>query len=420
MSGARRILLATPAQALGGAEAYLEGLAAHLQRLGHGVAVAIDRGTALDPLARRVAALGCEVHRAPIAWRWTAEPALVRLRDQLASFHRILDAGILGGHRPDAMFVNLNWANAGSALLAGAALTGIGAVALCHLCPQTIPLEPTEVRLLRWCLAQNQAWFAVSHDSRFFLSRSIGVATDQVGVIPNGPLSCPDLEAAGNVDSTARADWRRARGLPSQALVALGVGRLHTQKGLIDLLPVLPQLFARIPDLHVLWIGDGPLRVPIQRLIDSAGLSSRLHLLGGRDDVGRCLALSDLFLFPSRYEGFSLALVEALNAGCPPVAFDIGGIREILEPEINGLIVPPGRIWSFAAAVARLAGDAALRRRLAEAGRRTAERFTAEAMLSGATAALSAIAARTTSPPLQTRTLDNALGQLLDGPPPHA
>ncbi|TWA80501.1 glycosyltransferase involved in cell wall biosynthesis [Azospirillum brasilense] len=420
MSAGRRILLATPAQALGGAEAYLEGLAAHLRRLGHSVTVAVDSGAALDPLARRLAASGCEVRRGPIAWRWTAEPALVRLRDQMAGFRTILDEAVRDGERPDVVFVNLNWANAGTALLVAATLTGVGAVALCHLCPQTILLDAAEVRLLRWCLDQKQSWFAVSRDSCFFFARSIGVTPDRIGVIHNGPLSRPDGLPEGSALDDARAAWRRDAGLPATARVALGVGRLHTQKGLLDILPVLSHLFSRDAGLHVLWIGDGPLRAPVERLVASTDLSGRLRLAGPRDDVGHCLGLSDLFLFPSRYEGFSLALVEALNAGCPPVAFDIGGVREILEPEVNGLVVPPGRIWPFAAAVLRLLGDDALRRRLAGAGRQTAARFTAEAMLSGATGAI--LAARPPSVPsvLSSDALDTALVRLAEGLPPRA
>ena len=126
-------------------------------------------------------------------------------------------------------------------------------------------------------------------------------------------------------------------------------------------------------------VGEGPLRVEIKRQIAELGLGDLVRADGGlpRGEVAELLRRVDLAVCPSVWtnrgdrEGIPVALMEAMASQVAVVASDISGVPELVEHERNGLLVPPGDPEALAAAIARLAGDPELRRRLAEAGRVT-------------------------------------------------
>ncbi len=385
-----RLLLLSPAQAVGGAESYMTALAAHLREQGHEVHAGIDESSCLDAFAEGLVAAGAHLHRDRLRWRWDDSPVMARLKIQFEAAWRLFEQA-----RPEAVFLNMNWLDAGSALGAATAAAGLATVSLFHLCPHVILLKPEERRLLRWSQDVRQQWFCVSEDNRLFLARSVGLKASRVGVIYNGPLlnAAQELNAPARL-AEARADLRRELGLDPDALVMTTVGRHDVQKGLVDILPMLPGLLAEHPRLHYLWIGDGPLRERMQRLtsvFDPAG--RRVTFWPHRADVPRCLGGSDLFLFPTRFEGFSLALLEAMHMGCCPVTTDVSSVREIVEDGVSGLVVRQGDARGLHQAIARLLGDPSLRRRLSAAAMATARRFSPEAMFQGCSQALAAAAA---------------------------
>lgn len=170
-------------------------------------------------------------------------------------------------------------------------------------------------------------------------------------------------------DPDARAPVRAALGVAEDAVVAVMTGRLVAEKG-------YPELFAaaaRVPGLHLWCIGSrlaSDHADPIGADIASAqmAMGARLKLLGYRADVDRLLAAADLFVLPSHREGMPRSIIEAMAVGLPVVATDIRGSREEVVPEETGLLVPVRDPAALAAALARLAGDAALRARMGEAG----------------------------------------------------
>src|SRR6185295_18528307 len=112
------------------------------------------------------------------------------------------------------------------------------------------------------------------------------------------------------------------------------------------------------------------------------GVADRVQLLGDRSDVPDVLAALDVFVLPSRTEGMSNALLEAMAAGLPVVATAVGGNPEVVAPDGSGLLVPPDDPEAMAAAVARLLAAPAEAARLgAAARRRVEESFGARAMV---------------------------------------
>jgi len=144
--------------------------------------------------------------------------------------------------------------------------------------------------------------------------------------------------------------------------------------------------------LHL--VGDGPDRSAIEAAIEALGLSDRVTLLGRRADVPALLAGVHLFALISRQEGFPLAVLEAMRAGLPVVASDVGGVREAVTHGETGFLVERGGEGALRDALRRLLVDSALRRRLGEAGRRAyEEHFSAKRMLAGTAAVYRELAA---------------------------
>jgi glycosyltransferase involved in cell wall biosynthesis len=128
-------------------------------------------------------------------------------------------------------------------------------------------------------------------------------------------------------------------------------------------------------------VGDGGERAALERLAAELALDGRLAFTGWSEEARAQLASFDVFVLPSRYEGFPLAVVEAMMAGLPVVASDVGSVREAVRDGATGLLVPPNDPGALAAAVGRLLADPGRAREMGRAGRRLAlERYTAAAM----------------------------------------
>jgi glycosyltransferase involved in cell wall biosynthesis len=152
------------------------------------------------------------------------------------------------------------------------------------------------------------------------------------------------------------------------------VGRLAAPKDAVTLVRALSALRGR--PFEALFVGDGPDRPTVEEEVRCLGLESVVELLGERDDVPELLGTADVFVLSSNSEGLPLSILEAMAAGLPVVASNVGGVSEVVLDGDTGLLVPPGDAQSLAAAIERLLQDPVLRRRLGEAGRiRIAEHF---------------------------------------------
>lgn len=135
------------------------------------------------------------------------------------------------------------------------------------------------------------------------------------------------------------------------------------------------------PSVHAVFAGDGPLLPALQRLAESVGVTARAHWLGHRKDVPRLLRSVDVFCLPSHMEGLGTSVLDAMAAEAPVVAARAGGIPEMVEPEISGLLVPPGDPHALARALGRVLESPDLAARLRDGGSRRVEEFSAERMV---------------------------------------
>jgi glycosyltransferase involved in cell wall biosynthesis len=157
------------------------------------------------------------------------------------------------------------------------------------------------------------------------------------------------------------------------------VGRLAWPKDPLTFVRALARVHGHA--FCALIVGDGPDRPAVQAEIRKLGVESMAQLCGPRGDVPDLLAASDVFALASRSEGAPISILEAMAAGLPVVASDVGGVGGLVAHESTGLLVPAGDPDALAAALQRLLDDPDLRRRLGAAAReRVAERFDANAL----------------------------------------
>ncbi len=166
---------------------------------------------------------------------------------------------------------------------------------------------------------------------------------------------------------------RKELGLPEEGPIIGTVGRLVPIKGHAWLLRAVPRVLAEFPQTTFVFIGEGPLWSQLRQLASELGITSHVMFLGARQDVPECLAVFDLFAFPSINEGMGRALIEAMAVGLPVVASRVGGIPDIVEDGKNGVLVPPMDEGPLADAVLGLLRDPQRRGAYGEAAKRSVD-----------------------------------------------
>jgi glycosyltransferase involved in cell wall biosynthesis len=177
--------------------------------------------------------------------------------------------------------------------------------------------------------------------------------------------------------------FRDRQGIPPEAPVVLAVSNFYPYKGHEDLVEAIPQVVRAHPDVLFLLVGrdSGTLERNRQR-IRQLGLEHQVRFPGDRTDVMEFIRASDLFVHPSREEGFSNAILEAMAGGLPVVACDVGGNPEAVKGGVTGLLVPPRNPERLSAAILDLLADGEKRRRMGDSGRkRAAEEFSFDRMV---------------------------------------
>lgn len=338
----RRLLLVSSAREHAGAERYLEVLVAHLERgTGDGweVHCALPAGAVVT--ARRLAALDVVLHAVPGLGRRPTASGVRGLRRAVR------------GAKPDVVHLNLSDQGDGlTAVLATAGLCPALVATVHNAVPGRRPgLELLSAAVLRRC----DALVVPSQP----VADGLPLTRRTPHVIPNG------------LAPTALADSPRAAlGLPEDALVVGGIGRLHEQKAWHVLASAALAVRERHPRARVVVVGEGPLR-------GALSLLPGLELLGPHPDAAALVGAFDVLAVPSRYEAFGYVALEAMQAGVPVVASDVGGLPGLIGDA--GVLVPPGDPAALAGALSDLLADPTRRAELGRRGRERARLFTPEA-----------------------------------------
>jgi glycosyltransferase involved in cell wall biosynthesis len=205
---------------------------------------------------------------------------------------------------------------------------------------------------------------AISDALRRFNVERVGLPARKVQVIPYGLDRLPE-------------PWGENPPLPfrESARVLLLVGRLAPQKGVDVAIRALPAIRREHPDAVLVVLGEGPERAALEELARSLGVAEAVALPGRVGDIGALYRRAELVVHPVRWEGFGLALLEAMLAERAVIASSVSAAPEIVEAGRTGLLVPPDDARSLAAAVSSLLAD---RARAADLGRAGLKRAQAE------------------------------------------
>jgi len=210
----------------------------------------------------------------------------------------------------------------------------------------------------RWAARLTHKIITVSEYDRMLAIREKVGRADQIVTIHNGMLDVSqDLRAIPERDPVKLIMVARFGHQKQHTLLLNALSELKTEQWTLD------------------FVGDGPLLGDVRHQVKDLGLEDRVSFLGRRDDVPDRLASSNIFILTSRWEGFPLSIVEAMRAGLPVIASDVGGVREAVVHGETGFLVKGADVNELAGYLKKLITSPMLRRSMGQAGRERYERY---------------------------------------------
>ena len=182
-------------------------------------------------------------------------------------------------------------------------------------------------------------------------------------------------------NSVNAVEKKRSLGLDQNGFVVGFIGWLLPIKGPMHLLMAMESVWQNCDDAVLVYIGKGELDVDLRAEAMKISANGRINFLGWRDDVHEIMPVFDIFVLPSLNEGMGRVLVEAMAAGKPIVASNVGGIPDLVQHEYNGLLVPPGDEKALAAAIMELIKDPGKAKAMGQRGRERCHQFSLESMI---------------------------------------
>jgi glycosyltransferase involved in cell wall biosynthesis len=174
---------------------------------------------------------------------------------------------------------------------------------------------------------------------------------------------------------------KRSLDLNAEAPVVGTVGWLLPIKGPIYLLRAMAEVWQSHPDIHLVYVGKGDLEEDVKGEAYRTGVSDKVKFLGWRSDIPEIMQVLDVFVLPSLNEGMGRVLVEAMAAGKPIVASNVGGIPDLVKDGQNGFLVGPGDVNGLSLAMKKLIEDEELRVKMGAKGRAMAQSYGVDEMI---------------------------------------
>jgi len=320
-------------------------------------------GPLTEPLQKAgIRILAFPKHRTMFSWR--------------AAYQLLRMAWFIRRERIDVVHAHDLWANQmaiPAARLAGARVILSSQRNLAH----AVWYTPFRKKVVHWIHLLASGVIANSDAVREVLVKEFGIQYKHIHVIHNG------------VDCERIARIRRSRRdlfpfLSLDAKLIVNIGNMNSEvKGQAVLIEAARTICAAIPEVTIVLVGDGPLRAGLMDRVREIGLQERFLFLGLRSDVLQILSCADLFAFPSFAEGLPNSVLEAAALNVPVVATSVGGIPEIIQDGVSGLLVQPKDPQGLSEAILKILRNPDLAAKLAQASQeRVCSEFGFKAVLS--------------------------------------
>ncbi len=276
-------------------------------------------------------------------------------------------------HNLDLLHVHYAIPHSVSALLAREMLAAQGR----HL-PFVTTLHGTDITLVgldrgylpitRYAIQESDGVTSISNYLKETTLADFGI-TRPIEVIPNF-VNCDQY--APIKDEAVRADARLRLAAPGEAIL-MHLSNFRPVKRVVDVVKVFALVARELPARLVL-VGDGPDRSAAEWLAHDLGIQDRVHFMGKQERVDELLPLADLMVMPSELESFGLAALEAMACKVPSIATRVGGVPELIDDGVTGLLFPVGDVEAMAAGAASLLKDRDRLQTMRDAGRKTAQK----------------------------------------------
>lgn len=291
-------------------------------------------------------------------------------------------ANLLRHVRPDVVHLNLPWPYSGFGTIVCCGLLKVPAAVVFHSIPRRFSYSRSRLKAYAWARSRKQKWIAISANSRKFISESFGIPLEEIQLIYNGTkLQSNYISLASEKIIEIRTEVRQELDFPETSILLLTVGRLSESKGYRELIEVVPPIVQEFPEVRFVWVGEGDLGKFLLNRCKQYEVEDKVHLLGYRSDVPRLLRAADLFVFPTHFEGFGLAIVEAMAHDLPIVSSDAKSIPEIIENNVNGLLFPSQNSKSLLETIRYALKHPDEMRVMAKEAKSNVERFSEEKMI---------------------------------------
>lgn len=290
----------------------------------------------------------------------TRPSAWLSLPSFLWSFRRAIKR-----HATQVDLIHAHWAQTG--WIAAPAAQETGVPLLLTLYGSDVHLPGTILGVMRKrALTASRAVLCVSRDIARKVEPECSPAV-QPQVLPNA-IDESDYESLPSAE-----DAKKTLGIPQNTLLLLTAGRLAPEKDHACMIRAIAAMTPSPSPWTIAILGEGPERNKLQSLAEQLGVAQSIRFIGSvpQESIPCWMAAADIFLLPSRHEGLSLALLEAMAAGCAVVSSNVGGAPDVLTDGVNGLLVSASDSKAFARALELLLQSPSRRKRLGQQARKT-------------------------------------------------
>ena len=331
-------------------------LARGLKQRGHETQIACQPGS---PLSARAREEGIEVAEIPM--RAECDPVAIRAL-----------ARLIASQQYDIVHMHTSHAHTLGCL--ASLLARRGARIVTRRVDFSIIKSPVSKLKYTWGITK---YIAISEAIKRVLVND-GINPDRIAVVHSGI----DISRFGKTLDNARV--RNELHIDSNQPVIGNIAHMADHKGQKYLIQAVPEVLKEFPTAKFMIVGGGELRPDLEHYVEQLGIKSSVIFTGFRGDIPELLKAFDIFVMPSHMEGLCTSIMDAMAAGVPVVASNVGGIPEIVQNELNGLLVPAKNPSALAAAIIRLIKNPEQGIKFATVARKTVEtNFSVDAMVEG-------------------------------------